>query len=269
MAVSVPQSQPSNAEVAITVRNMTMAYGSFILMRNLNFVVRRGDIFIIMGGSGCGKSTVLRHLIGLKEPATGEIIYGDINFTRAGPEVREQLLRRFGILYQSGALWSSMTLAENVGLPLGEFSDLKPAQIREIAALKLALVGLKGFEDFYPNEISGGMQKRAGIARAMALDPDILFFDEPSAGLDPISSRLLDNLILELRNSLGTTIVVVTHELASIFTIGNNCVFLDAESRTQIATGDPKELRAHSPDPRIATFLTRGEKGGDLTQSHG
>ncbi len=248
---------------------MTMAYGSFILMRNLNFVVRRGDIFIIMGGSGCGKSTVLRHLIGLKEPATGEIIYGDINFTRAGPEVREQLLRRFGILYQSGALWSSMTLAENVGLPLGEFSNLKPAQIREIAALKLALVGLKGFEDFYPNEISGGMQKRAGIARAMALDPDILFFDEPSAGLDPISSRLLDNLILELRNSLGTTIVVVTHELASIFTIGNNCVFLDAESRTQIATGDPKELRAHSQDPRIATFLTRGEKGGDLTQSHG
>jgi phospholipid/cholesterol/gamma-HCH transport system ATP-binding protein len=269
MAISVPQSQPSNVKAAITVRNMTMAYGSFILMRNLNFVVRRGDIFIIMGGSGCGKSTVLRHLIGLKEPATGEIIYGDINFTRAGPEVREQLLRRFGILYQSGALWSSMTLAENVGLPLGEFSNLKPAQIREIAALKLALVGLKGFEDFYPNEISGGMQKRAGIARAMALDPDILFFDEPSAGLDPISSRLLDNLILELRNSLGTTIVIVTHELASIFTIGNNCVFLDAESRTQIATGDPKELRAHSQDPRIATFLTRGEKGGDLTQSHG
>ncbi|MGO9268127.1 MAG: ABC transporter ATP-binding protein [Candidatus Binataceae bacterium] len=269
MAIPTAQSQTSNAEAAITVRNMTMAYGSFILMRNLNFVVRRGDIFIIMGGSGCGKSTVLRHLIGLKEPATGEIIYGDINFTRAGPEVREQLLRRFGILYQSGALWSSMTLAENVSLPLGEFSNLKPAQIREIAALKLALVGLKGFEDFYPNEISGGMQKRAGIARAMALDPDILFFDEPSAGLDPISSRLLDNLILELRNSLGTTIVVVTHELASIFTIGNNCVFLDAESRTQIATGDPKELRAHSQDPRIATFLTRGEKGGDLTQSHG
>jgi phospholipid/cholesterol/gamma-HCH transport system ATP-binding protein len=269
MVVSAAQSQPSNAEAAITVRNMTMAYGSFVLMRDLNFVVRRGDIFIVMGGSGCGKSTVLRHLIGLKEPATGEIMYGDMNFTRADPEAREQLLRRFGILYQSGALWSSMTLAENVGLPLGEFSNLKPAQIREIAALKLALVGLKGFEDFYPNQISGGMQKRAGIARAMALDPDILFFDEPSAGLDPISSRLLDNLILELRNSLGTTIVVVTHELASIFTIGNNCVFLDAESRVQIATGDPRELLAHSEDPRIVTFLTRGEKGGDLTQRHG
>ena len=269
MAISAARSQVANAEAAIIVRNMTMAYGSFVLMRDLNFVVHPGDIFIVMGGSGCGKSTVLRHLIGLKEPAAGEIIYGDINFSRAHPEVREQLLRRFGILYQSGALWSSMTLAENVGLPLGEFSDLRPAQIREIAALKLALVGLKGFEDFYPNQISGGMQKRAGIARAMALDPDILFFDEPSAGLDPISSRLLDNLILELRNSLGTTIVVVTHELPSIFTIGNNCVFLDAESRTQIATGDPRELLAHSQDPRIITFLTRGEKGGDVTQSHG
>jgi phospholipid/cholesterol/gamma-HCH transport system ATP-binding protein len=214
----------SAAEPHIVVRNLTMAYGSFVLMRDLNFVVKRGDIFIIMGGSGCGKSTLLRHLIGLKEPATGEINYGNVNFTRAEPTQRELLLRRFGILYQSGALWSSMTLAENIGLPLGEFTDLTPAQIREIAALKLALVGLKGFEDFYPNEISGGMQKRAGLARAMALDPDILFFDEPSAGLDPISSRLLDDLILELRANLGATIVVVTHELASIFTIANNSV---------------------------------------------
>ena len=190
-------------------------------------------------------------------------MYGDFNFTRANPEQRELLMRRFGILYQGGALWSSMTLAENVGLPLGEFTDLKADQIREIAMLKLALVGLKGFEDYVRNQISGGMQKQAGIARAMALDPEILFFDEPSAGLDPISSRLLDNLILELRHSLGTTIVVVTHELASIFTIGNNSVFLDAESRTQIATGDPKELRDHSDDPRVVTFLTRGEKGGE------
>lgn len=262
MAAGLLQRDSATKEPAITVRNMTMAYGSFVLMRDLNFVVRRGDIFIVMGGSGCGKSTVLRHLIGLKEPAQGEIFYGDFNFTRAKPEERERLMRRFGILYQGGALWSSMTLAENIGLPLGEFTDLKPAQIREIAMLKLALVGLRGFEDYFPNQISGGMQKRAGIARAMALDPEILFFDEPSAGLDPISSRLLDNLILELRNSLGTTIVVVTHELASIFTIGNNSVFLDAESRTQIATGDPSELRAHSDDPRVITFLTRGEKGG-------
>jgi phospholipid/cholesterol/gamma-HCH transport system ATP-binding protein len=259
----------SGAEPHIIVRELTMAYGSFVLMRNLNFVVRRGDIFIIMGGSGCGKSTLLRHLIGLNEPATGEIIYGDVNFTRATPADRERLLRSFGVLYQSGALWSSMTLAENVGLPLGEFTDLAPAQIREISALKLALVGLKGFEDFYPSQISGGMQKRAGLARAMALDPDVLFFDEPSAGLDPISSRLLDNLILELRANLGATIVVVTHELASIFSIANNSVFLDAESRTQIATGDPHELLANSTDPRVRKFLTRGEEGGDSADRHG
>ncbi|HLK84914.1 MAG TPA: ATP-binding cassette domain-containing protein [Candidatus Binataceae bacterium] len=256
-------------EKHIVVRDLTMAYGSFVLMRDLNFAVKRGDIFVIMGGSGCGKSTLLRHLIGLKQPATGEIIYGNVNFTRAAPAERERLLRRFGILYQSGALWSSMTLAENVGLPLGEFTDLTPAQIREIAALKLALVGLKGFEDFYPSQISGGMQKRAGLARAIALDPEVLFFDEPSAGLDPISSRLLDDLILELRANLGATIVVVTHELASIFTIANNSVFLDAESRTQIATGDPHDLLAHSSDPRVRKFLTRGQEGGDSAVSHG
>jgi phospholipid/cholesterol/gamma-HCH transport system ATP-binding protein len=259
----------SSMEPQIIVRHLTMAYGSFVLMRDLNFTVRRGDIFVIMGGSGCGKSTVLRHLLGLKEPAAGEIIYGELNFTKADEEQREALLHRFGILYQGGALWSSMTLAENVGLPLGEFTDMGPEQIRKVAALKLALVGLKGFEDFYPSEISGGMQKRAGIARAMALDPEILFFDEPSAGLDPISSRLLDDLILELRDSLGTTIVVVTHELPSIFTIASNCVFLDADSRTQIATGDPKELLAHSTDPRVRKFLTRGEQGGDGAISHG
>jgi len=269
MATDVNGENRSAAEPHIVVRNLTMAYGSFVLMRDLNFVVKRGDIFIIMGGSGCGKSTLLRHLIGLKDPATGEIVYGDINFTQAAPEQRELLLRRFGILYQSGALWSSMTLAENIGLPLGEFTDLTPAQIREIAALKLALVGLKGFEDFYPSQISGGMQKRAGLARAMALDPDILFFDEPSAGLDPISSRLLDDLILELRANLGATIVVVTHELASIFTIANNSVFLDADSRTQIATGDPHDMLAHSTDPRVRKFLTRGQEGGDSVGSHG
>ena len=269
MATDVNGENRSAAEPHIVVRNLTMAYGSFVLMRDLNFVVKRGDIFIIMGGSGCGKSTLLRHLIGLKDPATGEIVYGDINFTQAAPEQRELLLRRFGILYQSGALWSSMTLAENIGLPLGEFTDLTPAQIREIAALKLALVGLKGFEDFYPSQISGGMQKRAGLARAMALDPDILFFDEPSAGLDPISSRLLDDLILELRANLGATIVVVTHELASIFTIANNSVFLDAESRTQIATGDPHDMLAHSTDRRVRKFLTRGQEGGDSVGSHG
>ncbi len=257
------------AKPHIIVKNLTMAYGSFALMRDVDFTVRHGDIFIIMGGSGCGKSTLLRHLIGLKEPAIGEIIYGDVNFTRADQQTRELMLRRFGVLYQGGALWSSMTLAQNVGLPLGEFTDLTSSQIREIAALKLALAGLSGFEDFYPSEISGGMQKRAGLARAMALDPEILFFDEPSAGLDPISSSLLDDLILELRDSLGATVVVVTHELASIFAIGNNCVFLDADSRVQIATGDPKDLLANSLDPRVRRFLTRGKEKGEGVIHHG
>src|SRR5262245_6767915 len=235
-----------------------MAYGSFVLMRDLNFDVGRGDIFIIMGGSGSGKSTLLRHMVGLKEPAQGEILYGETNFTAADAGAREGILRRCGILYQRGALWSSLTLAENVALPLEQYTDLTAEEIREIAALKLALVGLKGFEDHYPSEISGGMQKRAGLARAMALDPEVLFFDEPSAGLDPISSHLLDELILELRASLGATVVVVTHELSSIFAIGDNSVFLDAESRTMIAQGDPKELLEHCADPRVRRFLTRG-----------
>ena len=265
----ISTSSSANDKPHIIVKNLTMAYGSFVLMRDINFIVRHGDIFIIMGGSGCGKSTLLRHLIGLKEPAVGEIIYGDVNFTRADPQTRELMLRRFGVLYQGGALWSSMTLAQNVGLPLGEFTNLTSSQIREIAALKLALAGLSGFEDFYPSEISGGMQKRAGLARAMALDPEILFFDEPSAGLDPISSSLLDDLILELRDSLGATVVVVTHELASIFAIGNNCVFLDADSRVQIATGDPKDLLANSRDPRVRRFLTRGKEKGEGVIHHG
>jgi len=203
---------------------------------------------------------LLRHLIGLNEPAQGNIFYGDENFTKADPAKRQEIVRRTGVLFQSGALWSSMTLAENIGLPVGEYTDLSPAEINEIAALKLALVGLKGFEDYYPSQISGGMQKRAGLARAMALDPEILFFDEPSAGLDPISSRLLDDLILELRDSLGATVVVVTHELASIFTIGNNSVFLDPDAKTMTANGDPKELLAHCPDPKVRAFLRRGEK---------
>jgi phospholipid/cholesterol/gamma-HCH transport system ATP-binding protein len=242
----------------ITVRNLDMAYGSFVIQRNLNFTIRRGDIFIIMGGSGCGKSTLLKHLVGLMEPARGEVLFGTEDFWKADPERQERVMRRFGILYQSGALWSSMTLAENVALPLGEFTDLKPAEIARIASLKLALVGLAGFEDFYPSEISGGMRKRAGLARAMALDPEILFFDEPSAGLDPISSRLLDDLILELRDSLGATIAVVTHELASIFAIGNNSVFLDADTKTMIAQGDPRMLRDECPDPKVRNFLLRG-----------
>jgi phospholipid/cholesterol/gamma-HCH transport system ATP-binding protein len=244
----------------VTVRDLTMAYGDFVLQRNLNFRIDRGDIFVVMGGSGCGKSTLMRHLIGLNEPARGEIWYGDESFTGAEPERRQEMLRKVGVLYQSGALWSSMTLSENICLVLGEFTDLGPNDMRDVASLKLALVGLKGFEDFYPSEISGGMQKRAGLARAMALDPEILFIDEPSAGLDPISSHLLDELILELRESLGTTVVVVTHELASIFAIGTNSVFLDAESRTMIAQGPPKELRDNSDNTKVRNFLSRGEQ---------
>ncbi len=247
----------------IVVENLTMAYGDFVIQRDLDFTIHRGDIFIVMGGSGCGKSTLMRILIGLKAPAVGRVIYGDVSFWEAAPDVRDNLMRRMGVLYQSGALWSSMTLAENVALALEEYTSLTPGEIREIVSLKLALVGLAGFEDFYPAEISGGMRKRAGLARAMALDPEILFFDEPSAGLDPISAKLLDDLILEIRDSLGATIVVVTHELASIFDIGNNSVFLDPETKTMIAAGHPKRLLQESQDPRVVRFLTRGEKGAE------
>ncbi|HOI96364.1 MAG TPA: ATP-binding cassette domain-containing protein [Syntrophobacter fumaroxidans] len=250
------------AQAHIEVRDLTMAYGSFVLQRDLNFTVRRGDIFIIMGGSGCGKSTLLRHMVGLKAPARGQVFYDGVSFWEAEPETREDIMRRLGILYQSGALWSSMTLAENIALPLEQYTELPPDRIAEIVSLKLALVGLAGFEDFYPSEISGGMKKRAGLARAMALDPDILFFDEPSAGLDPISAKRLDDLILELRDSLGATIIVVTHELASIFAIGNNSVFLDAETRTMIAAGDPHTLLANTTDPKVRSFLTRGGSHG-------
>jgi phospholipid/cholesterol/gamma-HCH transport system ATP-binding protein len=243
----------------ITVRELTMAYGDFVLMRGLDFTVNQGDVFIIMGGSGCGKSTLMKIMIGLKSPAKGQVLYGDVSFWESEPAERDHMMRQMGILYQSGALWSSMTLAENVALPLEQYTDLSPGQIRELASYKLSLVGVAGFEDFYPSEISGGMRKRAGLARAMALDPDILFFDEPSAGLDPISAHLLDELILELQESLGATVVVVTHELASIFAIGNNSVFLDAETRTMTAEGDPKKLRDESPDPKVRSFLTRGE----------
>lgn len=248
-------------EPPIRVDNLTMAFGSFVLQKNLSFSVNRGDIFVIMGGSGCGKSTLLRHLIGLKSPAEGKVYFSGESLWDAAPSRQREILQGTGVLFQRGALWSSMTLAQNVALPLQEYTKLSTSTIREVATLKLALVGLAGFEDYYPSEISGGMQKRAGLARAMALDPQILFFDEPSAGLDPISSKLLDDLILELRDSLGATIVIVTHELASIFAIGNNSVFLDAETRTMIASGDPKQLLATTTNPTVQQFLTRGGSG--------
>ena len=257
----------SQATAKITVRNLTMAYDSFVVMRDLNFEVAEKDIFIIMGGSGCGKSTLLRHLIGLLEPIQGSVFYGDENFTTAGPVEREKFIRRFGVMYQSGALWSSMTLAENIAMPLEENTTLPPKSIRELVSYKLSLVGLSGYEDYYPAQISGGMNKRAGIARAMALDPEILFLDEPGAGLDPLSSRRLDDLILRLRDSLGSTIVIVTHELASIFAVANNSIFLDTATRAQGATGNPTELRDHSENPAVRLFLRRGEESAPLSKS--
>ena len=245
---------------AIEVRDLRMNYGSYVVMQDINFTVQPGQIMVIMGGSGCGKSTLLRYLIGLKQVEKGEIYYHGHSFVTATEDEKEQVQRSFGVLYQGGALWSTRTLAENVALPLEEYTKLSEVEIRELCSLKLSLVGLKGFEDFYPSEISGGMRKRAGLARAMSLDPEILFFDEPSAGLDPLSSRRLDDLILRLRDSLGTTVVVVTHELASIFAIADTSIFLDAETKKMLVQGDPKELvKEGKSDPKVRTFLMRGE----------
>jgi len=245
----------------MTVKDLDMGYGDFVVMRGLNFTVNRGDIFIIMGASGCGKSTLLKILIGLKEPSRGKVIYGDTSFWETNPSERERMMSRFGVLYQNGALWTSMTLEENIALPLQHYTKLNPGQIKEMVSLKLSLVGLAGFENYFPSELSGGMKKRAALARAMALDPDILFFDEPSAGLDPINGRLLDDLILELRASLGRTVIVVTHDLASIFAIGDNSIFLDVDRKTMTESGNPKKLLAESTNRTVRRFLTRGNEG--------
>lgn len=242
------------ADAILSVRDLTMAFGDRVVMEGLDFEIRRGEIYVVMGGSGCGKSTLLRHMLGLQEPASGQVFYGEESFTRAGPADRERLLRRVGVLYQGSALWTSMTLAENVALPLQQFTKLSPARIQEVVELKLALVGLHGFESFHPWELSGGMQKRAGLARAIALDPEILFIDEPSASLDPPTGRRLDRLIRELRDALGTTVVVVTHDVASILGIATRALFLDAETRRSIAEGSPAELRDHGPEPVRAFF---------------
>ncbi len=254
----------NDKDAPIIARDLEIAYGDFVIQRNLNFSVKKGEIFVIMGGSGCGKTTVMRCLIGLKEPAKGQVFLEGVSFWEADQRERDRLSRNLGIVYQSGALWSSMTLAENISLPLGEYTDLDAKAIRELASLKLALVGLAGFEDYFPSEISGGMRKRAGVARALALDPALLFFDEPSAGLDPVTSALLDDLIVELRDSLGTTMVLVTHELPSIFSVADNSVFLDAETRTMIAGGDPKRLAKESENPKVREFLTRSGKGLEM-----
>lgn len=251
------QNQPNNTK--IKVQNLTMGYDDFILQKDMNFHVNKGDVFIVMGGSGCGKSSLLKVLTGLNEPLKGSVYINGQNFTKENAETRKKIMQKCGILYQSGALFSSMTLAQNIALPLQQYTTYSNDTIDEIVSLKLALVGLAGFEDFYPAQISGGMKKRAGLARALALDPEIVYFDEPSAGLDPISSKLLDDLILNINQSLGTTMVVVTHELSSIYAIGNNSIFLDANSKQIIAQGNPKELLKNPPNETVYDFLTRGK----------
>lgn len=243
----------------ISVRGLNMSFGSFIVMKDLDFDIREKDIFAIVGESGCGKSTLLRHLIGLIEPAKGSIYYDGESFTEAAEDHRMKFIERFGVMYQSGALWSSMTLAENIAMPIEEITDLSSGEALDLAYYKLALVGLSGFEDYYPSEISGGMKKRVGIARAIALDPEIIFLDEPGSGLDPLSSRRLDELILKLRDTLGSTIVIVTHELESIFAIANNSVFLDAQTRTQGEIGNPVWLRDNSKNDHVRLFYNRGK----------
>lgn len=251
-------------DVAIDVHHLTMMYGSNLIQSDLNFQVRRGDVFVIMGGSGCGKSTLLKHMIGLYQPAAGEILFAGHSYFSASPARQLAMRQRWGVTYQGGALFSDKTLAENVAMPLEEYTNLNQRDIADMVRYKLALVGLAGFEQFYPAQISGGMCKRAGLARAIALDPDILFFDEPSAGLDPLSARRLDDLILQLGQSTGATVVIVTHELASIFAIGSNGIYLDAVSKTQLATGSPRYMLDHC-DARVKEFLTRGDYENDKT----
>jgi phospholipid/cholesterol/gamma-HCH transport system ATP-binding protein len=261
MTVASPAALSTDATPPIEVRDLTMRYDSLVVMQDLSFSVGRGEVFVIMGGSGSGKSTLLKHLIGLKKPAQGVILFEGEDFGAADAQARKRVLRRMGVLYQNGALWSGLTLAENVALPLEEFTGLEAGAIGEVVALKLALVGLRGFESFYPAAISGGMRKRAALARAIALDPDVLFFDEPSSGLDPISASRLDDLILELRASFGTTIVVVSHDLASIFRIADRALFLDIELKTMTALGSPADLRDNPPSDEVHRFLTRSSEG--------
>lgn len=255
-----------NSSEKIAVKDLTMAYGDFVVMNSLNFTVKRGEVKVIMGGSGCGKSTLLKHMIGLERSSEGEIFY-DGELFKPQEVVGDAFCKRFGVLFQAGALWSSMTLAENVALPLETYTRLSTREVRDVVDFKLSLVGLAGFGHRYPSELSGGMRKRAGLARAIALDPQILFFDEPSAGLDPLSSRRLDDLILELRDALGATVVVVTHELSSIFAIADSALFLDAATKTALCDGNPNDLIDDpSVDPKVRNFLKRGALDDEQTK---
>lgn len=251
-AQHVPAATP-----AIVVEHLVARYDERTILSDVSFEVRRGERFVIVGGSGCGKTTLLRHIIGLQRPASGRVLVDGEDVARASEEELQRIQRRFGMLFQSGALFGSLTLGENIALPLEEYTSLPPDMIHLLVRLKLAMVSLTGFEDFAISELSGGMKKRAGLARAMALDPGILFFDEPSAGLDPITSVELDQLILQINRSLGTTIVVVSHELSSIFTIAERVIMLDREAKGIVAEGPPQELRDRHPDPRVHAFFNR------------
>jgi phospholipid/cholesterol/gamma-HCH transport system ATP-binding protein len=251
---------PTGGSPAIEVDQLVCGYDGAVVLDKVSFRVARGEVFFIIGGSGCGKSTLLRHIVGLNPPMAGAVKFFGEPFSAADLATRRGMLKTFGMLFQGGALWTSLTLRENVALPLAEYTSLTRREIEEIATLKLTQVGLGGFEDYYPAEISGGMKKRAGLARALALDPAIVFFDEPSAGLDPVTSRKLDELILQVRESFGTTIVVVSHELASIFGIADRVIMLDRGAKGIIAEGRPRELAERSRDPRVTEFLSRGEK---------
>jgi phospholipid/cholesterol/gamma-HCH transport system ATP-binding protein len=249
----------------IQVRDLTARYGEETILEGVSFDVFEGEVFVILGGSGCGKSTLLKHLIGLIRPYSGQVIIDGDDISHGGSPVINRLLRKIGILYQSGALFGSMTVAENIALPIVEYTDLSSDLVSSLVRMKLNLVQLEGYGDYLPSEISGGMKKRAGLARAMALNPKILFFDEPSAGLDPVISAGLDNLILHLNKSLGTTMVIVTHELESILTVAQRVIMLDKGTKGIIAEGDPRHLRETSRNPLVWRFFNRQAEDRDIS----
>ncbi len=253
------ESTKNTTRSIIEVRNLSMAYDNFVVMEDISFDVKRHEIFFVVGGSGCGKTTLLKHMIGLLKPIQGDILFDGLSILSPNTDEKKRILKKFGVLFQAGALWTSMTLLENIALPLEQYSNLTPNEINEIASVKLSLVGLRGFEDFYPAQLSGGMRKRAGLARAMALDPEILFFDEPSSGLDPVNAKRLDDLIVLLRDSLKTTVVVVSHDLTSIMNIADRIIYLDANTKSISAEGSPKVLAEQSQDPNVRDFFSPRE----------
>lgn len=243
----------------ISLREVTLSYGGSIIQRHLSFDVRRGSVFAIMGASGAGKSTALRSMIGLLAPQSGAMLVGGQDYWALSASARARIGLRFGVLFQSGALWSSLTVGENVALPMQMLTGMGSSTIRRMVEFKLALVGLDGARDLMPGQLSGGMVKRAGLARALALDPEVLFLDEPLSGLDPIAARRLDDLILDLRDALNTTVVIVSHDLANLFATADDGIFLDAQTHAPIAHGSPAVLRERSEDPRVQAFMRRGE----------